>query len=404
MFSTLARMNAAAYGIHFSDQVALVAVPLIAALAFDASPEVIGVLVACQAAAHLLGSIPFGILVDRCQQRNLAIAACLMSLFGFLGAVFAIQSDSVLLFGIFVTLAGFGVVLFSLAALSILPKIASKEGLASANASIEIPRAINSFAVPLAIGLVVTDFAPGLLFLAAAIGATVALASTWSLPRFSLSTPSKTRAIPQILEGGAYVVKHRLLLPISLCAVFWNIAFAALLVVLIPLISDVLLYDAGAFGIGLAAFGSGMIMGTALIGRVAQRIAPGIILLFGPGVSFLTVLAMALIPAGTSPVAFYGCFILLGFGPSMWLVTQNSVRQLVTPPATLGRVNAVIQTAIYGVRPLGALIGGVVVGSAGAQTGIAFVVVAFAVSFLVAALSGLRGIKSYVELSPAEAG
>ena len=61
-----------------------------------------------------------------------------------------------------------------------------------------------------------------------------------------------------------------------------------------------------------------------------------------------------------------------------------------TPPAILGRVNAVIQTAIYGIRPLGALIGGTIVGAFGPQSGMVFVVVAYAASFLVSLLSQLR--------------
>lgn len=56
--STMNKLTGAAYGMHFADQVGLVAVPLVAALAFGASPEVIGILVACQSMAHLLGSIP----------------------------------------------------------------------------------------------------------------------------------------------------------------------------------------------------------------------------------------------------------------------------------------------------------------------------------------------------------
>lgn len=99
-------------------------------------------------------------------------------------------------------------------------------------------------------------------------------------------------------------------------------------------------------------------------------------------------------------MSFYACVFLLGFGPSMWLVTQNSVRQLVTPSERLGRVNAVIQTAIYGIRPLGALAGGLVAGSFGPQTGLVLVVLAYAASFLAALFSDLRSVHSYSELSP----
>ena len=79
----------------------------------------------------------------------------------------------------------------------------------------------------------------------------------------------------------------------------------------------------------------------------------------------------------------------------MWLVTQNSVRQLVTPTALLGRVNAVVQTAIYGIRPLGALIGGLVVGATSPCIGLAVVVLCFGLSFAVALFSRLRSFRSY---------
>lgn len=88
--STLRRLAGAAYGTHLSDQIALVSVPLVAALAFDASPQLIGVLVACQSSAHLIGSIPFGILVDQTQLRTLAILSALILFAGFAGATTSI--------------------------------------------------------------------------------------------------------------------------------------------------------------------------------------------------------------------------------------------------------------------------------------------------------------------------
>lgn len=398
---TISRLTGAAYGVHLSDQVALVSVPLIAALVFNASPEVIGLLIACQSMAHLVGSIPFGILVDSVQQRTLAIASNLVSLVGFGAAMTAISVDSVVLFGASVTIVGFGVVLFVLTALSILPKISERDNLARANAAIEVPRAVASFLVPLLVGLYFASVSPMLIIAVAAIACVVALAFTSTLPSVDMAPRAKTRVLKQIVEGGAFVLRHRLLLPISLCAIFWNLAFAALLVVLIPAIQQIYMMDPGVFGIGLSAFGLAMIFGTWVIGRFSDRIAPNVILLFGPASSTVAALGMALIPADGSPSLLYASFFLLGFGPSMWLVTQNSVRQFVTPPDRLGRVNAVIQTAIYGVRPLGALAGGLVAGRWGAETGMTFVVFAFAASFLVAMLSDLRGLRSYSTFSSA---
>ncbi len=396
----ISRLTGAAYGVHLSDQVALLSVPLIANLVFSASPEVIGILVACQSMAHLVGSVPFGILVDSVQQRNLTIAAGFVSLTGFSGAVVAIILGSIVLFGAAMTIAGFGVVLFVLAALSILPKISARERLAKANAAIEVPRAIASFVVPLLVGLYFTAVSPILIIMIAVIASAVALAFTITLPAVEMQPPAKSPVFKRIVEGGAYVIRHRLLLPISLCAIFWNLAFAALLVVLVPVIRQVYMMDPGAFGIGLSAFGLASILGTWVMGRFSDRIAPNLILLFGPGSSVIAAIGMALIPAGSSPVLFYACAFLLGFGPSMWLVTQNSVRQLVTPSERLGRVNAVIQTAIYGIRPLGALAGGLVAGSFGPQTGMLFVVFAYGVSFFAALFSDLRRVGSYSELSP----
>lgn len=396
--SVIHRLAGAAYGTHLGDQIALVSVPLVAALAFDASAELIGILVACQSMAHLLGSIPFGMLVDRRQLRSLAIASSLIALAGFTGAGLGVWAGTVVWFGASITLAGFGTVLFALTALSILPKAAPPSGLARANAAIETPRALCSFAVPLIVGLIVARVAPPLIYAAAACAALGALAFTASLPAFEVSPAPRVSRISRILEGGRYVVAHRLLLAIAFCAIFWNLAFAALLVVLVPAIRDIYHFDPGAFGVALSAFGLAAFTGTWLSGRVADKLAPRFVLLFGPGSSAVAAASILLIGPGSPAVQLYACFFFIGFGPSMWLIAQNSVRQLVTPPALLGRVNAVIQTAIYGIRPLGALIGGAVAGSAGAEVGIVFVALAFFASFAVSLFSGLRRVVSYESL------
>ena len=77
----------------------------------------------------------------------------------------------------------------------------------------------------------------------------------------------------------------------------------------------------------------------------------------------------------------------------LWLICQITVRQLVTPQPLMGRVNATMQTAIYGVRPLGALAGGFVAAQAGLHAALLLIAAAFALSTLVIVLSPLARLR-----------
>lgn len=392
------RLQLAGYGMHLADQIALVCVPLVAAIVFDASAQVIGILVACQSIAHLIGSLPLGLLVDRAETRRVVVASILISLVGFLGTAASVWLGSLLGFGAWITFAGFGIVLYVLAALSILPKAVSTEALAQANARIEIPRAISSFAVPLAIGFVISETVADWVFFIAMLGALAAFVFVLGLPRFEADAPTNQGVLHRVVQGGAFVIKHDLLVAISLCSLFWNFAFSALLVAMVPLITDFHRMDPGTFGIAMAAFGLAAIVGSWTAARFADRIPPNLILLFGPGSSVLAIFALFLIPSDGPAVFIYAAFFLLGFGPSMWLIVQNSVRQLVSPGHMLGRVNAVIQTAIYGVRPLGALLGGAFIEATSPQAGLLLITGIYVLSFAAAAFSRLRAIRRYSDL------
>jgi len=399
--TTINKLAGAAFGVHFADQIALVAVPLVAALIFDAPAEIIGVLVACQSLAHLLGSLPFGVLVDRSQLRTLILSSTLISFAGFSAAAASIFADSLFGFAIAVTFSGFGVVLFTLSALSIVPLTVASNGLARANATIEIPRTISSFVVPLLVGILVTGMTMGWIFVAGAAVAAAAFVFALGLPSFERNAPTKAGIINRLLYGGNFVLNNALLRAISLCAIFWNLAFTALLVVMVPLLTEFYLLDPGVFGIALSAFGLATILGTWIAKHFGAIIPPNFLLIFGPAISVAAVLILYAVPPGGPVIAIYAAFFLLGFGPSMWLITQNSVRQLITPANMLGSVNAVIQTALYGMRPLGALLGGVVIGATTPQTGLIVVILAYFLSFLAAVFSPLRSIKSFSRLGEA---
>jgi predicted MFS family arabinose efflux permease len=394
----------AAYGMHLADQIALVAVPLVASLVFGAPAQIIGLLVACQSMAHLLGSLPFGLIIDRAQARTVAIASTVISLAGFGGAALSILGGSLVGFGTFVVVGGFGIVVFVLVSLSILPRLAQASDLARANARLDLARALCSFAVPLTIGILITTRTANWVFVVAAAGGLLALVSAIGLPRFPVSPPRADGIVSLIREGGRFVLRHQLLLPIALCAVLWNLAFAALLAIMVPLAVDIYLAEPGVFGIALSAFGLAATLGAFTVGRLSTVLPTSFFLLFGPGSSVFAIVLLFAVAPGGSVLPVYAAFFILGFGPSMWLTTQNSVRQLVTPAAMLGRVNAVIQTAIYGSRPVGALLGGFIAGAASPRAALVFVAVAYAGSFAITIFSRLRAVRRFTDLQVAQAG
>ncbi len=145
-------------------------------------------------------------------------------------------------------------------------------------------------------------------------------------------------------------------------------------------------------GSAQALMGVGSLAAALTAGAALARMEPRAVLVFGPASS----LAAALLLAFSPPGGFAGpalVFLLLGYGPILWFVCQNSIRQLVTPPGMLGRVGSVIQVAIYGVRSLGALAGGLVAARLGFDAALALIVALFAASVASVLLSALIGLK-----------
>lgn len=398
----LDRLVASSYGLNIADQIALVAVPIVAATVFGASASTIGLLVACQSMAHLVGSLPFGVLVDRIEPRTAILASAVLSLVGFAAAALAIAAGAILPFAGAIALAGLGIVLYGLASLSMLPRIVAQAELARANAAISLPRSVAALAVPLALGLMLGATGAAAVFWFAGACALSALILTAPLPK-SVSRPQPREALTRRLAKGAgFVLRHPMLLPITFCAVFWNFAFSMLVVLAVPVITQGHGGEATLFAGAMAAFGLASVAGTYVAGRIAGSLAPRLVLMFGPGSSVVAAAMLLALPEGTPGPLLMAAFFVLGFGPSMWLVTQNTVRQLVTPAQMLGRVNAVIQTAIYGTRPLGALAGGAIGTAVGPQAGLAVVAALFALSFAVVLASRLTRVADYGALAIAE--
>jgi MFS family permease len=377
----------AASGTHAADQLALATLPLTATLVFGAGPGLVGLMVAVQSAAWLLVSLPAGAWVDRMRRHRLlkiALGCALAASVAAVGA--AILNEPIALaaaaFG-----GAAGTVIYTLTAVSLLPVLVPASDLPRANARLELARACMSLAAPVVAGLLAQHLSPTWGYGLAALGAALALTCVTTLPKTeAASVPADRASFAASIEAGArFVLRHELLRGIGLCAIFWNFGFFGLLAIWAPLALGPFELSPAEVGLALSAVGAGQILGALSAPYATRALPPLVTLIFGPAVSLAGILLIVRAPALS--------FFLIGFGPMLWLICQTTLRQLVTPTHLMGRVNATIQTAIYGVRPLGALAAGTLAAWAGVEAALGLVALSFALSTLVIVFSPLARLR-----------
>lgn len=382
---------------QFADKLALDTISL-AATAAGASPRLVGLLVAAQSAAWLLVSLPAGVFADRLAPRALirlggvlmlagsAIGAGLLGL-GQIGFALALSTF----------LAAAGPVVIALSIFVLLPRMVAVAELPRANGRMELGRAVLSLAAPLIAGWAVARGAgPAGLILCALVGITILIAAG----RLPGDVPAPQPRLPlhrAIAEGGAFVARHPYLRPIALCAIAWNLAFFAFLAIVTPYAARVLLLAPEAIGLASSVYGVGLVAGALSAPALIARLPTGVLLVFGPASSLIGVGLLGFAPASLGSPALGLAFFLLGFGPILWFIIQTSLRQAVTPPALLGRVSATLTTAIYGMRPLGALAGGFAGEWFGLQAAIWLPIGLFALSTLAILASAMPGLRAMPE-------
>ena len=187
------------------------------------------------------------------------------------------------------------------------------------------------------------------------------------LPRDEPPSGPRRHLLHDLGEGARFAVGHDLLRPILLTAVFFNISWFVFQAVYVAYAVQNLGLTATEVGVTLGIYGAGMIVGAALAPAIARRVSFGTLILIGPCFGFCAagvMLATLWLPS----IHLVGAsFFLFGVGPIIWTISTMTLRQAVTPNAMLGRVSALIMTATFGARPLGAAIGATVA----AQLGIA---------------------------------
>jgi predicted MFS family arabinose efflux permease len=380
-FQRLAWSNLAAQS---AEQISLAAAPLVAVFALGADARDTGLLQTAQTLPFLLLSIPLGVWADRRSRRTLMALAESVRVIAMLGVLLLVTSHalSLPLLAMLGFIAATGTVAYNVAAPSLVPSLVPREAFASANGRLELARSVAYSAGPALGGLLVGWIGAGWAYgCAAALSAAAAtlLAGLREPPR---AAAPRRHFMLELRDGTRFVLRDALLRPMLATAVFFNLGFFVLQAVYVPYAVHRLGLSASAVGVTLGAYGVGMVCGALAAPAIARRLAFGRVLIIGPSCGLLASLVMVATIVAPSFWLAMASFFLLGAGPILWVVGSTTLRQAITPERMMGRVSALVSTATYGARPVGALLGAAI----SARWGVDACLVTAAVAFLVQAL------------------
>ncbi len=344
------------------DQIALIALPLTAVLVLDAGAAEMGYLTAAGLVPYLLFSLHAGAWVDRRgRRRQKMIAADLGRALVVASVPLAYALDVLTIEQLFVTefLVGSFAVIFGVGYPTLFISVVPRDGYVQGLSLMHGTRAFSFVAGPSIGGLLVQVLtAP----IALVVDACSYVLSAIFLRRIDPEEPPPEQAARGNVVAGLRFIFGSPIVRAALAATatvnFFNFVFWALFVLYATRELDV---PAGTLGLILGAGAVGGVIGSILTGRISRRIGIGPAFLVG---CVVFPLPLVLVPLAEGPRWLVVLLLFLaefgsGFGVMMLDISVGAIFAAIIPNRLRSRVSGAYSFVNYGVRPLGALVGGV---------------------------------------------
>jgi MFS family permease len=373
-------------------QVSVVALPLVAVLALHGSTFQVGILVATQTVGYLLIGLPAGAWVDRLRKRPIMIAADVVRGLLLLLIPLAAVTHTLEMWQLYVvaSIAGMAKVMFDVSYQSSLPALVGRDHLVDANARMESVAISATLVGPAAAGWLIQIFSAPLAILIDAVsylGSAVLLFA--GRIQESVAAPAeRARLVDEIRHGLAFVVRHRIVRLIALCAILSNFFAAVFLAVEVPFLVHVVALRPWQIGLIGSSGAVGGMLGALSARRLVKRFGAGNSAWASATCTWPFVLLLPLARPGWPAVLFPVGWTIVSAGIVVYNVSQVSLRQTITPDHLLGRMNASIRFLGFGSAPLGALAGGLIGQTAGLD--LAIWVSSIGIVVAVVPMAGLR--------------
>jgi MFS family permease len=348
---------------QIGDQITLLALPLVAVLTLDASAAQMGFLVAAELMPHLLFSLFAGVWIERSRRRRRLMIVADLGRALLLASVPLAAAFDVLSFPQLYAVAfavGTFAVMFDVSWPTLFVAVVPRRDVVDANSKMSLSRALSFVVGPSAAGFLVHAFS----FLGSAL----------FLTRLRAQEPPVEEdgngVLGSLRDGLRFVLRDELIRSDLACAATVNLFNFVFYAIFVLYATRELGVAPGTLGIALGVGAVGGIIGALIAPRLERVIGIGRSVVLG---SVLFPAPLILVPIASGSELQLG--LMLGaaeffsaVGVMIFDVSAASMAFLRIPDRIRARAAGSFRFVNYGVRPLGALLGGALGTALGLQT------------------------------------
>ncbi|MFI5692639.1 MFS transporter [Kribbella sp. NPDC051586] len=350
---------------EFGDRITELALPLIAVTMLDASPSQVGLLTAAVWLPNL-ASLFIGAWVDhRRDKRPLMIAADLTRAALLLSLPVAYWLDLLSLGHLYAIaiLAGTAHVVFNTAYASFFVRLVQRDQFLEANSKLSATRSISFMAGPAAAGALVQWLTAPVAIVVDALSFVFSAVqiSRVDVPPADVGPDEAAESLLQRARAGMrYLLRHPYLRRSLACSTtvnFFNLMSSALLVLFA---SRELGLSAGTIGLAFGIGAAGSLVGAVAASPLSRLIGVGPLIAVGAVVfpGSIAIAALADGPTWVKAMALGAAEFVGGFAVMCFDIPNNALQASVTHDYMRSRVSGAYSSINYGIRPLGAVVGG----------------------------------------------
>ncbi len=349
---------------NLGDGIVRTAIPLLA-ITLTRDPLLVGALTSLSFLPWLLFAIPSGALVDRMDRRRAMSLANLVraGVVAILATAVAIDQVSLVLLYVVTFVLGVAETVYDSASRAMLPQVVRRDQLDRANGPLSSAEIVTQAFLAAPAGsllfawLVIAPFvSTAVAYLLAAL-LILSIVGNLRPVRDGQPQTGSTTIRADIREGLRWLRGHELLRGLAVIVGLTAAAETMADSLLVLYVVDTLGLPESAFGLFLVSFGVGGLVGGLAAARIAATIGRIATLVLGSGLT-----GAAAIGIGLTSNVWVGAalFATVALSVSAFNVLIMSLRQALIPEQLFGRVQGAYRTLVWGLIPVGALIGGVV--------------------------------------------